>query len=140
MFADGTVIVGGNRGNIDDLVALGDIDRLRNSSQFFDNFADCFLDSTIDGVRVGAGCDIFEAFPVDRLSEYRCGGRAVAGHAAGLGGSFLDHLGAEIFVLVVQVNFVGDGHAVFGDTGRAPALINNCIAAAGTQRGFHRVG
>ena len=52
----------------------------------------------------------------------------------GLAGGFLDQLGAQVLVGVVQLDLLGDGHAVLGDLGRAPALVEHGVAAAGAER------
>ena len=59
-----------------------------------------------------------EALVEDGLGEDGGGGGAVAGDVGGLGGDLLDHLGAHVLVLVLQLDLLGDGDAVLGD-GRA---------------------
>ncbi len=69
------------------------------------------------------------------------GGRgAVAGDVVGLAGGFFDELGAEVLVRVVQLDVFGDGHAVFGHLGRAPALVEHGVAAAGAKRAANGPG
>ena len=68
------------------------------------------------------------------------GGGAVAGDVGGLAGDFLHHLGAHVFELVLQLDFFGDGDAVFGDGRRAEILVEHDVAALGSERDFHGVG
>ena len=76
----------------------------------------------------------------DRLGKNRGRGRAVAGDVVGLGGDFLDHLGAHILELVLKLDFFGDCHAVLGDPRRAESLVEHDVAALRTKRHLHRVG
>ena len=92
------------------------------------------VDAAAQGHRIGPGGDHPQPFAVDRLGQQRGGRGAVAGHVAGLRGGLLDQLGAEVLVGVVQVDFLGDGHAVLGDFRRAPALVEHGVSAAGAER------
>jgi len=74
-----------------------------------------------------------------RLREHGCGGGAVAGNVIGLGGDFLRQLGAQVLVRVVQFNLAGNGHAVVGDDGRTPLLIEHNIAPARAKGYLDRV-
>ena len=58
--------------------------------------------------RVGAGGDVAEAFLDDGLGEHRGGRRAVTGDVVGLGGDFLDELGAHVLVRVLELDLLGD--------------------------------
>ena len=51
----------------------------------------------------------------------------------GLGGDFLDHLGAHVFVGIFQFDFLGDGDAVLGDGGRAEGFFEDDVAARGAE-------
>src|SRR5262249_6248612 len=70
----------------------------------------------------------------------RRSGGAVARKVAGLLGDFAHHLGAHVLELIVELDFLGDGHAVLGDTGCAVRFIEHDIAALGAERHFHRIG
>ena len=62
------------------------------------------------------------------------GGGAVAGHVVGLGGDLLDQLRAHVLKGIVQLNLLGDGHAVVGDEGSAELLVQHHVAALGTPQ------
>ena len=47
----------------------------------------------------------------------------------------LHELGAHVLHLVAELDLLGDGHAVLGDGGAAPALVEHGVAAAGTEGG-----
>ena len=55
-------------------------------------------------------------------------------------GDFLHHLGAHVFVDVFQLNFLGDGDAVFGDGRRAEGFLEDDVAALGAERDFDGSG
>ena len=82
----------------------------------------------------------FSAFAIDGLGEHGGGGGAVAGDVVGLAGDFADELGAHVFVRVLELDFLGDGHAVFGDRRGAELFVENRVAALRTEGRFHGVG
>ena len=129
---DRRVVVAGDGGNLGDflLVLLA-----HRRGHFLDGLADGVLggvDSAAQGHRIGAGGDHPQPFEVNRLGQERGGRGAVAGHVAGLRGGLFDQLGPQVFVGVVQVDILGDGHAVLGDF-RAPALVEHGVSAAGAK-------
>ena len=107
---------------------------------FLDRDFDSLFDAALDQQRVGTGRDVAQAFANNRLSEHRRGGRAVAGDIVGLGSDFLDQLRAHVFEHVGQFDFLSDGHAVVGDRRRTELLIENDVAALGSERHFDGVG
>src|SRR6185503_915538 len=68
------------------------------------------------------------------------GGGAVARDVVGLLGDFLDQLGADLLVRVLQLDLLGDGNPIVGDRGSAPLLLKDDVAALGAQRHLYRVG
>ena len=65
---------------------------------------------------------------------------AVTGHVARLAGDFADHASAHVLVLVFQLDFLGDGHAVLRHRRRAEALLEDDVPALGAERHLHRAG
>ncbi len=110
----------------------------------FLSFSVMSLDGLLDAVlhlhRIDAGDDGLEAFVEDRFGQHGGGGGAVAGHVARLAGDFADHAGAHVLVDVFQVDFLGDGDAVLGDRRRAEALLQDHVAALGTERDLDGAG
>ena len=115
-----------------------DLDRhlLELGRDVFDGLLDALLH--LDGV--DARGDGLEAFVEDGFGEDGGGGGAVAGDVGGLAGDFLDHLGAHVFVDVFELNFLGDGDAVFGDGRRAEGFLEDDVAAFGAERDFDGSG
>ncbi len=72
-------------------------------------------DAALDQHRIHAGGGVLQAFAVDRLGQHDGGGRAVAGHVAGLAGDHVHELGAHVLEGLRQLDLLGDRHAVLGD-------------------------
>ena len=82
-----------------------------------DQRGDGLVDAALEVHRVHAGGHVLHAFAHDGLGQHGGGGGAVTGVVAGLGSDFLDHLRAHVLELVLQLDFLGHGHAVLGDRG-----------------------
>ena len=135
--ADGAV-AGGDGGHAGDLLLAGDLLALLLDG--LDGLVDGLLDAALDGHRVGAGGDHAQALAHDGLGEQGGGGGAVTGDVVGLGGDFLDQLGALVLEDVLELDLAGDGHAVVGDGGGAELLVEHDIAALGAEGDLDGVG
>ncbi len=113
--ADVGVLVGGAGADLSDLLAR--IDLLAHLGEFVNDDGHGLVDAALDHVGVRAAGDDLQALAVDGLGVDCGGGGAVPRVLAGFLRDFLDHLGAEVLVLVFQLDFLGDGHAVLGDGG-----------------------
>ena len=91
------------------------------------------VDAALEAHGVGAGGDVLEALAIDGLGEHGGRGRPVTGDVGGLGGDLLQHLGAHVLVLVLELDFLGDGDAVLGDGGAAELLVDDHVAALGAR-------
>ena len=98
------------------------------------------LDALTHDHGVGTGAQVLQALSRDGLSQQSSGGGAVTGNVVGLGGHFPDELCAHVLKSVLQLHFLGDGHAVVGDEGSAVLLAKDHIAALGSQRYLYGVG
>ena len=105
-----------------------------------DDRVDGLLDAAADGERVGAGRHVAQALGHDDLGEQRGGGGAVTGDVVGLDGDFLDELSAHVLERVLELDLLGDGHAVVGDGRRAELLLEHDVAALGAERHLDGVG
>ena len=130
LLADGRVVVGGDRGDLGDLL-VGDL--LGLALDVLDDGEDGLVDPSLQGHRVGAGGQGLQALLEDGLGQDGGGGGAVAGDVGGLRGGLLDELGAHVLVGVGQLDLLGHGHAVLGDGRAAPALIDHGVAPARPQ-------
>jgi hypothetical protein len=92
------------------------------------------VDALADIHRAGAGGDVLQAFAVDRLDQHRRRRRSVAGDVARLARHFAHHLGAHVLERILQLDFLGDRHAVLGDRRAAELLFEHHGAAARAQR------
>jgi hypothetical protein len=84
--------------------------------------------------------DQLAALAIDRLGEHGRGRRAVAGDVARLRGDFAHHLRAHVLEAILELDLLGDGHAVLGDGRRTEALLDDDVSALGAERDFHGVG
>ena len=128
--ADGRVS-GGDRGGGSDLL-LG-LDLLGVVEQLGGDGLDGLLDALLQRHRVGAGGDVAQAFADQGLGQHGGRGGAVTGNVVGLLGNFLDELGPDLLVRVLELDFLGDRHTIVGDGGRAPLLLQDDVAAARPQ-------
>ena len=81
-----------------------------------------------------------EAFGDDGLAEHHGGRRAVTGDVIRLGGDFLEKLRAHVLERIFELDVAGDGDAIVGDGGRAELLVEDDVAALGTDRHLDGVG
>jgi len=108
--------------------------------QFLDDGDDGLVDAALEVHRVHAGGDVLHALADNRLGQHGGSGGAVAGDVGGLGGDFLDHLGAHVLELVLQFDFLGDRHAVLGDGRRAEGALEHDVAAFRAEGDLDGVG
>ena len=136
--ADLLVAVGADRADLRDLFRiLGGLRHLPQRDRYdLDGFLDAALE--IHGV-VPRGHEP-RAFSVDGLGEDRRRRGAVAGHVAGLARHLAHHLRAHVLEGIVELDFLGDGHAVLGDRRRAVALLEHDVAPARAERDLDDVG
>ena len=137
--ADLGVVVGGDAADLGDLFLLV-LDRDRHALELVGDVGHGPLDPFLELDGIDAGDDGPEALVEDGLGQDGGGGGAVAGHVAGLAGHFADHPGAHVLVDVFEVDFLGHGHAVLGDGGRAEALLQDDVAAARAEGHLDRLG
>src|SRR5665213_247682 len=135
--ADGRV-GGRDGGNLGDLLAVTDGDRLLLDG--LDDGLNGELDALLELDRVGAGRDVLQPCVDERLGEHSGGGGAVTGDVVGLGGDLLDQLGAHVLEGLLELDLLGDGHAVVGDRRRPEFLVEHDVAAFGADRDLDGVG
>ena len=98
------------------------------------------FDAVLDDHRVRPGGHDAQALGDHRLAEHDRGGGAVAGDVVGLGGDFLEQLGAHVLERVVELDVASDRDAVVGDGRSAELLVEDDVAALGADRDLDRVG
>src|SRR6185503_2434248 len=98
------------------------------------------VDAALEIHRVHARGDVFHALAHDRLGEHGCRGGTVAGDIRCFGGDFLHHLRAHVLEPVLELDFLGDRHAILGDGRRAKGALEHHVAPAWAERDLHRVG
>jgi hypothetical protein len=135
--ADRAFTVGRNGADLGDLIVAGDLACVL--LEIGHDRVDGEVDAALEIHRVHTRSNGLGAFADNSLRENGCRCGAVAGVVVGLGRHFAHHLGAHVLELVGKLDFLGDGHAVLGDAGRAEALFDHDIAALWTQRDLHRI-
>jgi hypothetical protein len=119
---------------------LPGLDGLRLGQQLLADGLGRLLDALLQAHRVGAGRDVAQTLTDESLSEHGRGGGAVTGYVVGLLGNFLDELGPDLLVRVLELDLLGDGDTVVGDRGGAPLLLQHDVAALGAERHLDGIG
>ena len=132
------IAIGRDSADLGDLLVRGDV--LGVLLEVSDNGLDRKIDAALEVHRVHAGGDSLGTFPDDRVSEHGRRGRAVTGLVGGLRGDLAHHLRAHVLELVLELDLLGDGHAVLGDAWCAERLVEHDVAALGAERHAYRVG
>src|SRR5690606_29165207 len=130
--ADRLVGVGRDGADLRDGLAV--LAGLRELLQLFGGGGHGLVDAALHVHRVAAGRDGLQALADDGLRQHGGGGGAVAGFVRSVRSHFLDELRAHVLELVLELDLLGDGHAVLGDRRSTEALLEHGIAALGTQR------
>ena len=130
--------MGGKGGHLADLGPA--LDRSGHLVDGTPQGAHALLDAALERHRVGACGDVLEALVDDGLRENRRGRRAVAGHVVGLARRLLEKLGAHVLERVLQLDLLGDGHAVAAYLRRTELLVEHYVPAARAKRYAHGVG
>ena len=98
------------------------------------------LDALLQAHRVGAGRNVAQTLADESLGQHGGGGGAVTRDVVGLLGNFLDELGPDLLVRVLELDLLGDGDTVVGDRGGAPLLLQDDVAALRAKRHLDGVG
>ena len=98
------------------------------------------VQTALDDHGVGAGGDVLEALGHERLAQHHGGGGAVTGDVIGLGGDFLEELRTHVLEGIFELHLSGDGDAVVGDGGGTELLVEDDVAALGTERHLDGIG
>ncbi|MGX1052073.1 hypothetical protein AB7M74_003025 [Bradyrhizobium japonicum] len=136
--ADLLVAVCRNCADLGDLVVRGDLLgvllKVRNHS------LDRKVDTALEVHRVHAGGNRLGAFSHNRSGQDGRGGGTVASSIRSLRSDLTHHLGTHVLELVVELDLLGDGNAVLGNSRCAERLVEHDVAAFRTERDLHGVG
>ena len=140
--------VGGDGANLRDHVAGYGLRKFRERATgdgavfrtLAHNCLNSLVDATLQRCWVRAGSNGFYTFAVNGLRQHGRGCGAVTGNVGGLGSDFLDELGTDILDGILELDLLGNGHAVFGDGRRSELFLDYHIAALGTECDFDGVG
>ena len=131
--------VGGrDRGHLGDLVLRVGV--AGDAPQRGDSRLDAGLDPLLERHGVGPGGHVAQALVDHGPGQHGGGGGAVTGDVVGLLGHLFDQLGADPLEGVLELDVLGDGDAVVGDGGGAPLLVEDDVAAFGSEGDAYGVG
>src|SRR5690606_3155809 len=82
-----------------------------------------FVDTALQVHRVHARSNRFQTFVHNGLRQNSCSSSSVPGHVVGLGSNVLHHQRAQVFELVFQLDFLGNGTTDFSDGRSAKGLV-----------------
>mmetsp|Transcript_41831 Transcript_41831/g.73608 ORF Transcript_41831/g.73608 Transcript_41831/m.73608 type:complete len:475 (+) Transcript_41831:632-2056(+) len=136
--ADRVVRVSRDGGHVLDLL-LGR-NHLRAGLEVLEHMLDGKVDATPKVHGVHARGDGLAALRKDRAREDGGGRRAVARDIVRLVRHLTHELRADVLVAVLELDRLGDGHAVLGDLGRAVRLVNHDVPPLGPEGHLHGVG
>ena len=131
-------IAGGNGADVGDLFLGFDVDRV--VLDLGNDGVDALLHAAADAERVRAGDHVAQAFGDDGVGEQGCGRGAVARFIVGLHSGFAHKLGAHVFDRSLELDFLGNRHAVVGDERSAIGLFEGDVAALGAKGDLNGVG
>ena len=104
------VAVGGDGGDLRDLLAGGDL--LLVCAQVLDDGLNSGLSSAPQIHGVAAGSDVLDSLGEDGASENGGGGGTVTSNLVGLGGDILEKTSTEVLELVLEGDGLGDSHTI----------------------------
>ncbi len=126
-------VLGRDGGHVGDLVLGGQLDRLVGEGTH--HGLGSSQDAALEQHRVGAGGYVLHPLGDDGVGQHGGGGGAVTGDVVGLGGRFLEQLRPHVLEGIFQLDLLGYRHAIVGDGGSAPLLVERHVAPLGAQRG-----
>ena len=97
------------------------------------------FDSDLKLHGVGPRGYVAEALADHGLGQQGGGGGAIAGDVVGLGRDFPEQLRAGVLPRVLELDLAHDRHPVVGDRRRSELLLQNDVAAFGSERDAHRL-
>ena len=116
------IIMGRDRCHLRLFLAL--LDRPRQSLNRFDGRLGASVEAALDVYGAGAGDHIAHAIGKYRMCQDGRRAGAIADRLAGLLGGLPQHLRAEILLGILEVELLGDGHAVIADDRHTPFLLD----------------
>ena len=112
--ADVSVAVGGDSGNLGDLLAGGDL--LLVCAQVLDNGLDSGLGSAPQIHGVASGGNVLDGLGEDGTGENGGSCGTVTSNLVGLGGDILEEASTEVLELVLKDNGLGDGYTIYSSS------------------------
>ena len=102
-------------------------------SDFFDQEGGRFVDTALEGDRIGASGDVAHTLFNDGVGQHGGGGGTVASGVVGFGSGLTNQGNASVLDVVFEFNFLSNGDAIVDDLGGAKLLLENHVAALGAE-------
>ena len=134
------IVVSSDRGHGGDRLLVIGFHRSGHLAELLEANGDCLVDTARHRHGVGTGGNVLQPRLVNGFGEHGGRGRPVTSDVTGLRSNLLDQLNPHVFEGVLHLDVLGDGHAVLGHLGSAPALVEHGVAAARPQRALDGTG
>lgn len=129
--SDGSVSIGGDGGNVFDLLLGLDLDT--SGLEVLDDFLDGEGDSSSEVHGVHSGGDGLASFLEDGSGKDGGSGGTITSLIVGFAGDLFDEGSSQIFHLVGEFNSLSNGDSVLGDLGGSESLFDDNISSLGSQ-------
>ena len=115
-------------------ISSSDLNALGRPFDEADRSADGLVDSTLQIHRIHTRGHRLHTFAYDGLGENGCRRGPVAGFVTRAARDFAQHLRTHVLEFILELDLLGDGHAVLGDTRGAERLIEDDVTALRAER------
>ncbi len=129
--ADGSVIIGSDRGDVSHFGLVFDLDR--HLAKAFGNVSYSSLNTSLHLNGIDTCNNSLQAFVENRFGHHSRGSGTIACNVAGLACHFANHSSAHVFIDVFEIDLFCNGNTVFGDGWASKALLQNDVASLRTQ-------
>ena len=126
------VVVGADGSNLLNLLIVV-AHNLSHVLDFCNNGSNGLVDTALQVHGVGTSCHVLQTFANDSLSQYGSSGCTITSIIASLGSHALHQLCTSILEGVCQLNLLCHSNTVLGDVGSTELLLDDNVAALGTE-------
>lgn len=135
---DQGVVVGGQCGHLGFFPDRVDRTRLRQQCRL--NQRQALVQAALEVDGTGPGHHVSDAIGKNCLGQYRRRAGAIADRLRGALGCLAQHLGAEVLLRVLQIDALGDGHAIVADSRATPGTLHQHRLRLGAQGDAYGIG
>ena len=114
--------------------------RTRHGFEGVDGDLGCAIETPLDVNRAGTGYDVADPVGEDGVSQDRRCARSVTNVLTRLLCGLAQHLGAEVFLRILEIELLGDRDAIIAHERRAPFPLDQDGFGFGTERDADGIG